>query len=81
MCSGIRDAKNLAWKLDLVLRDKAEESLFESYQVERYDHCKTLINMAIELGKLSAFQMKKKQKNVIKHSSQVIFHRSRKCQS
>ncbi len=52
MCSGIRDAKNLAWKLDLVLRDKAEESLFESYQVERYDHCKTLIEMAMELGKI-----------------------------
>ncbi|MFJ8065224.1 bifunctional 3-(3-hydroxy-phenyl)propionate/3-hydroxycinnamic acid hydroxylase [Psychrobacillus sp. NPDC096426] len=52
MCSGIRDAKNLAWKLDLVLRNKAEESLFETYQVERYDHCKQLIQMAIDLGKI-----------------------------
>ena len=52
MCSGIRDAKNLAWKLDLVLRNKAEESLFDTYQAERYDHCKKLIQMAIDLGKI-----------------------------
>jgi len=52
MCIGIRDAKNLAWKLDLVLRNKAEASLFETYQVERYDHCKTIIQMAIDLGKI-----------------------------
>ena len=48
-----RDAKNLAWKLDLVLRDKAEESLFESYQVERYDHCKTAYSRwRLTLGKI-----------------------------
>lgn len=52
MCSGIRDAKNLAWKLDLVLRNKAEESLLETYTVERYDHCTSLVQMAIDLGKI-----------------------------
>ncbi len=52
MCSGIRDAKNLAWKLDLVLRNKAEESLLETYTVERYDHCTGLVQMAIDLGKI-----------------------------
>ncbi|RHW38347.1 bifunctional 3-(3-hydroxy-phenyl)propionate/3-hydroxycinnamic acid hydroxylase [Lysinibacillus yapensis] len=52
MCTGIRDAKNLAWKLDLVLRNEAEKSLLESYTVERYDHCKGLVQMAIQLGKI-----------------------------
>ena len=52
MCTGIRDAKNLAWKLDLVLRDKAEQSLLDSYTQERYEHCKTLVQMAIQLGKI-----------------------------
>jgi 3-(3-hydroxy-phenyl)propionate hydroxylase len=33
--SGIEDADNLAWKLDLVLRGLAPEALMESYDVER----------------------------------------------
>jgi len=33
--SGIQDADNLAWKLDLVLRRLAPESLLDSYDVER----------------------------------------------
>lgn len=52
MCSGIRDAKNLAWKLDLVLRNVADKSLLDTYTVERYDHCKSLVQMAISLGKI-----------------------------
>ncbi len=33
--SGIQDAENLAWKLDLVVRDLAPESLLDSYSEER----------------------------------------------
>jgi 3-(3-hydroxy-phenyl)propionate hydroxylase len=33
--SGIQDADNLAWKLDLVLRRRAPESLLDSYDCER----------------------------------------------
>ncbi|HRL21488.1 MAG TPA: FAD-dependent oxidoreductase [Alcaligenes sp.] len=33
--SGVQDADNLAWKLDLVLRAKAPESLLDSYAQER----------------------------------------------
>ncbi|MEC3974484.1 FAD-dependent oxidoreductase [Amycolatopsis sp. H20-H5] len=35
MNSGIQDSHNLAWKLDLVLRGLAEESLLDSYESER----------------------------------------------
>jgi len=33
--SGVQDADNLAWKLDLVLRRRAPESLLDSYDCER----------------------------------------------
>ncbi|HEX6611401.1 MAG TPA: FAD-dependent oxidoreductase [Hyphomicrobiaceae bacterium] len=33
--SGIQDADNLAWKLDLVLRKRAPETLVDSYDIER----------------------------------------------
>lgn len=52
MCSGIRDAKNLAWKLDLVLKGISDDSIFETYQTERYPHSETLVQMAIDLGKV-----------------------------
>ena len=35
--SGVQDADNLGWKLDLVLRGLAPEALLESYDVERVE--------------------------------------------
>lgn len=35
MNSGIQDANNLAWKLDLVLRGAASDALLDTYEVER----------------------------------------------
>ena len=52
MCSGIRDAANLSWKLDLVMRDEASEELLDSYQVERSPHVKALIETSVEAGKI-----------------------------
>ena len=52
MCSGIRDAWNLTWKLGLILDGKAEPSLLESYQVERMPHVSQIIDMSIYLGKI-----------------------------
>ena len=50
--SGIRDAFNVAWKLDLVLRGKAEETLLDSYFDERDAHARKLIEGAVGIGKL-----------------------------
>jgi 2-polyprenyl-6-methoxyphenol hydroxylase-like FAD-dependent oxidoreductase len=47
--AGARDAANLAWKLDAVLRG-APESLLDSYQAERYPHVKKMQNFAIRWG-------------------------------
>ena len=33
--SGVQDAENLAWKLDLVLRGEASDALLDSYAIER----------------------------------------------
>ena len=37
MCSGLRDAFNLAWKLRAVLKAGADDSLLDTYQSERSD--------------------------------------------
>jgi 2-polyprenyl-6-methoxyphenol hydroxylase-like FAD-dependent oxidoreductase len=52
MCSGIRDAHNLAWKLDLVLAGRADEALLDTYQPEREPHVRAITEKAIELGRI-----------------------------
>lgn len=52
MCSGMRDAWNLAWKLDLVLDGAADDRLLDSYQVERLPHVSQLVDLSIFLGKI-----------------------------
>lgn len=50
MCSGIRDAQSLAWRLDLVLSRNADEVILDDYQTERSEHVGHLIQGAIFLG-------------------------------
>jgi 2-polyprenyl-6-methoxyphenol hydroxylase-like FAD-dependent oxidoreductase/catechol 2,3-dioxygenase-like lactoylglutathione lyase family enzyme len=52
LCSGLRDAANLAWKLDLVLRGLASEELLDTIDAERQPHNETVIRIAGELGRL-----------------------------
>lgn len=51
MCSGIRDARNLAFKLDLVLRGAADPSLLDTYQTEREPHVRAVIETGVRLGR------------------------------
>ena len=51
MCSGLRDAANLAWKLKAVL-DGADEALLDTYQSEREPHVRTFIELAIHMGRV-----------------------------
>jgi 3-(3-hydroxy-phenyl)propionate hydroxylase len=51
MCSGIRDATNLAWKLDHVLRRGAPIGLLDTYQSERKPHVRHVIETAIAYGR------------------------------
>jgi len=52
MCSGLRDAANLAWKLEAVLHGRATDALLDTYQLERERHTRALIELALSLGRL-----------------------------
>ena len=51
MCTGIRDAANLGWKLASVLGG-ADPALLNTYQAERAPHAQSYIETAIRLGGL-----------------------------
>lgn len=52
MCAGIRDAANLFWKLDLMVRGIAGESLLDTYQAEREPHVRRITEADLFLGGL-----------------------------
>ena len=52
MCSGIRDAQNLCWKLDLVLRGLAPDELLNTYQTERLPHVQEIVKLATRAFKI-----------------------------
>ena len=52
MCAGLRDAANLAWKLDLVLRGLVGDALLDTYQAERLPSARRAIDFSMELGKV-----------------------------
>jgi 3-(3-hydroxy-phenyl)propionate hydroxylase len=56
MCAGIRDAANLAWKLDLVLRGRADPTLLATYASERAPHVRSFIERAVAAGRIICTQ-------------------------
>ena len=52
MCSGLRDAANLAWKLARVVHGTAPEALLETYQAEREPHVRSIVDAAVGVGRL-----------------------------
>ncbi|MEW5422963.1 bifunctional 3-(3-hydroxy-phenyl)propionate/3-hydroxycinnamic acid hydroxylase [Amorphus sp. 3PC139-8] len=55
MVSGIRDARNLSWKLDMVLSGYGD-SLLDTYQPEREPHVRFITEKAIELGRVQTMR-------------------------
>jgi len=53
LCSGLRDAANLAWKLDFVLRGWASEDVLDTYTTERLPHFRQLIDRSIEIARIA----------------------------
>ena len=49
MNAGVRDAYNLAWKLDAVLRGQAGEKLLDSYESERRPHAAAMTREGIRM--------------------------------
>jgi 2-polyprenyl-6-methoxyphenol hydroxylase-like FAD-dependent oxidoreductase len=53
LCSGIRDAAALAWRLDLILRGLADDRLLDSYTAERRPQNEWIVNLSTEMGRVS----------------------------
>ncbi len=52
LCAGLRDAANLAWKLDFVLAGNAGDALLDTYETERLPSAQAAIDFSMELGKV-----------------------------
>ncbi|KMK15363.1 3-(3-hydroxyphenyl)propionate hydroxylase [Pluralibacter gergoviae] len=52
--SGMRDAFNLAWKLAMVVNGAAGSRLLDTYQQERRDHAKAMIDLSVTAGNVLA---------------------------
>jgi 3-(3-hydroxy-phenyl)propionate hydroxylase len=52
LCSGIRDAANLAWKLRLVDDGIADDALLDTYGAERLPHAAGVVAHAVDTGRL-----------------------------
>ena len=50
--SGIRDALNLSWKLAMVVRGQAGRELLDSYESERREHVRAMIQLSTWVGRL-----------------------------
>ncbi|MFC4852951.1 bifunctional 3-(3-hydroxy-phenyl)propionate/3-hydroxycinnamic acid hydroxylase [Actinophytocola glycyrrhizae] len=50
LCSGLRDAANLVWKLALVLAGDADEGLLDSYEAERRPHTEEMAATSVRMG-------------------------------
>jgi 3-(3-hydroxy-phenyl)propionate hydroxylase len=50
MCAAVRDVANLAWKLEAVLRGRANDDLLDTYESERSPHVHAFIELAVKLG-------------------------------
>ncbi|PTL81529.1 bifunctional 3-(3-hydroxy-phenyl)propionate/3-hydroxycinnamic acid hydroxylase [Vitiosangium sp. GDMCC 1.1324] len=52
LCSGLRDAHNLSWKLASVIHGHADEPLLDTYEQERRPHVETMLEASVNMGRL-----------------------------
>ncbi|MER5446472.1 bifunctional 3-(3-hydroxy-phenyl)propionate/3-hydroxycinnamic acid hydroxylase [Streptomyces sp. NPDC002764] len=52
MAAGVRDAANLCWKLEAVLRGQLPDSVLDSYEAERKPHVKEVTRRAVFVGRI-----------------------------
>ncbi|WP_155370837.1 bifunctional 3-(3-hydroxy-phenyl)propionate/3-hydroxycinnamic acid hydroxylase MhpA [Catellatospora vulcania] len=52
LCSGLRDAANLVWKLDLVLSGLAAPGLLDTYEQERRPHTEEMAAITVRVGRV-----------------------------
>jgi 3-(3-hydroxy-phenyl)propionate hydroxylase len=52
LVAGLRDVANLCWKLTWVVQKRAAPAILDSYDTERRPHARSIINLALLMGKL-----------------------------
>lgn len=52
LCSGLRDAANLTWKLAMVIDGTAGDDLLDSYETERRPHTEEMAVTSVRLGRV-----------------------------
>ncbi|MGP0094274.1 MAG: bifunctional 3-(3-hydroxy-phenyl)propionate/3-hydroxycinnamic acid hydroxylase [Xanthobacteraceae bacterium] len=50
MNGGMKDVANLAWKLAAVVAGSAGEEILDTYEIERADHVRAMVNLSRRLG-------------------------------
>ncbi len=53
MNTGARDAANLCWKIALVLNGRAAPRLLLTYETERRDHIRAIVDYSVRVGRLA----------------------------
>jgi len=51
MCSGLRDAANLAWKIDQVVKGISPVALLDTYQEELRPHVRSVVDAVVSIGR------------------------------
>ncbi|MEH1013178.1 bifunctional 3-(3-hydroxy-phenyl)propionate/3-hydroxycinnamic acid hydroxylase [Micromonospora sp. CPCC 206060] len=52
LCSGLRDAANLSWKLAMVLSGTADPTVLDTYETERRPHTVAMAGTSVRLGRI-----------------------------
>ncbi|MDU0293580.1 bifunctional 3-(3-hydroxy-phenyl)propionate/3-hydroxycinnamic acid hydroxylase [Saccharothrix longispora] len=52
LCSGLRDAANLTWRIAQVLRGDADDALLDGYEAERRPHTEEMTRTSVRLGRV-----------------------------
>lgn len=50
LCSGVRDALNLSWKLSAVIKKEASEKILDTYEAERKAHLNEILKRTLFIG-------------------------------
>jgi len=72
--TGLRDARNLAWKLAAVITGRASEELLDSYQAERQGHARAMVDLSSRMGKLimTADSRRARIRDLVFRASRII---------
>lgn len=71
--SGIRDATNLAWKLAAVLDGDCDDALLDTYDTERRNHAKAMIDVNMTAGSImKCGPIKGRIRDTVAHALNVV---------